>query len=345
MRGFAKPATKLMAGPPPPEGTLLLTREIIARSVPARAYVEAVREAYRQFAAGLIVLPGVGHVPGAEGAFHIKTAVRAVAPQRAVVKANGNFPGNPTRLGLPSIRGFIALLDATHGELLALMDSSEITGRRTAAASALAALLFARRESRRLALIGCGAQAGFHLDVFTDVLALESVELFDVHPDRAESFARLVQARNIRARVHDSAAAAARAAEIIVTSTPAREPVLRASDVAPGSFIAAVGADSAGKQELDAELLLRARVVPDVLTQAIHMGDLQHPVAAGLMSPSDIHAELADVIAGRSPARTDDDEIFVFDSTGTAITDLAAAELVFDAVAGDRELSRVRLGP
>jgi alanine dehydrogenase len=332
-----------MAGLPLPDGTLVLTSEFIAHRVPPCAYIAAVREAFLQLAERQIETPPVGHIAGYGGMFHIKSAVRTAPPRRTVVKVNGNFPGNDALEGPPVIQGFIALLDATNGTLLALMDSGEITGRRTAAASALAAQLLARADSRRLALIGCGTQARFHLDVLCRVYALEVVELFDVRVERAESLAHRIRSLGIVARVHDSARRAVRTADIIVTTTPARAPVLDASDVPAGCFVAAAGADSAGKQELDPALLLRARVVPDVLAQALSMGDLQHVVAAGLMTAQDIHAEFAHIVAGRAAARTQEEQIFVFDSTGTAITDLAAAELVYESALADPGQLRVRL--
>ncbi len=322
--------------------TLILARELIAQIVPPGAYLDAVRTAFRQLGSGEVATPPVAHLDGLDGKFHIKAAVRSTHPHRAAVKVNGNFPHNAARHELPVIQGFIALLDAERGAVLALMDSTEITARRTAACSALAAQRLAPANARHLALIGCGVQARYHVEALAQLFSLESIALYDNVAERAIELAGDLQDR-FNVEVQPSPAAAARGAQIIVTATPSRTALLDASDVDAGCFIAGVGADSAGKQELSPALLGRARVVPDVLAQAIHMGDLQHAVRAGVMTQADIHGELADVVLGRVPGRTSADEIFVFDSTGTGIADLAAAEIVYERAHDDPRALRIRL--
>jgi ornithine cyclodeaminase/alanine dehydrogenase len=302
-----------------------------------------VRSAFQRLGAGEIDTPAVSHLAGLDGAFHIKAAISATSPRRAAVKINGNFPHNFVRHGLPVIQGVIALLDGERGRLLALMDSIEITARRTAATSALAAQRLAREESRRLALIGCGMQARYHFEALAELYRFDSVALYDRSPGRAADLAQKVQDSRLLADVKSSAQAATLGADIIVTSTPSRAALLDVDDVAAGCFIAAVGADSAGKQELAPALLRRARVVPDVLAQAVHMGDLQHAVVAGVMTAQDIHGELADVVCGHAPGRSSDDEVFVFDSTGSAVADLAAAEIAYEIACRDPATLRIRL--
>jgi ornithine cyclodeaminase/alanine dehydrogenase-like protein (mu-crystallin family) len=125
-------------------------------------------------------------------------------------------------------------------------------------------------------------------------------------------------------------AAAVRASDICVTCTPARGPLILVDHLRPGQFFAAVGADSEGKQEFEPEVLRRSRVVADIVAQAATMGELQHAIAAGLMKESDVHADLGQVITGRKPGRTSDDQIFIFDSTGTALQDVAAVAMVYE---------------
>jgi ornithine cyclodeaminase/alanine dehydrogenase-like protein (mu-crystallin family) len=117
---------------------------------------------------------------------------------------------------------------------------------------------------------------------------------------------------------------------VCVTCTPARRAFLSRADVRAGTFVAAVGADSQGKQELEPALVASATLVVDLLEQCAEIGELQHALAAGLMKRTDVHAELADVVAGRRPGRTRADEITVFDSTGTALQDVAAAVVVYE---------------
>jgi ornithine cyclodeaminase/alanine dehydrogenase-like protein (mu-crystallin family) len=128
-----------------------------------------------------------------------------------------------------------------------------------------------------------------------------------------------------------------RASDVVVTCTPARGPLFAAQDVRPGTFLAAVGADSHGKQELDPRILARAKVVVDSLDQCAELGELQHALAAGLVSRDGVHAELADVVDERKPGRTSAGEVTLFDSTGTALEDVAAAAAVYEkAVAAGR---------
>lgn len=323
--------------------TLLMTREVIARAVSPLAYFEPVQNAFRRLAAGDIEAAPVSHLPVMDGGFHVKAAVSTRSPRRAAFKVNANFPNNPAQNGRPAIQGFIALFDADCGELLALLDSTEITARRTAACSAVAARLLARPDARRLAFIGCGVQARYHWDAFAPLFPFTSVSLFDRMPDKMAEFVTAMARTDLVTETTASAHEAAQGADILITTTPSRTALLGTNDVSSGCFIAAVGADCAGKQELTTELLLNASIVPDVLVQAIQMGELQHAVAAGLLTPQDTYAELGEIVSGRMPGRRCDEDIFIFDSTGTAITDLAAAELVFDIVSHRAGCPEIRL--
>jgi ornithine cyclodeaminase/alanine dehydrogenase-like protein (mu-crystallin family) len=326
--------------------TLLLSRaEIAALTAPAD-YIDAVAAAFRALAEGAWDSLPVGHVPGLDGAFHIKAATRRGAEPWVVIKINGNFPDNPARSGLPTIQGCLLLAHGGDGRLLAIMDSSEITAQRTAAASAVAARLLARRSADTLGLIGCGTQARYHLGT---LLALRefrwrAVHCFDVDATSAEALAALARGAGLVARTVDSPAAACRGAQVVVTSTPSRQPLLHAADVEPGTFVAAVGADNPAKCEIAADLMASARVVPDILAQAASMGDLRSALAGGAMTIEQVHGELAQVVCGRVPGRRHDGEIFVFDSTGTAIEDLAAADLVYRRAVKRSEPLRVAFG-
>jgi alanine dehydrogenase len=135
----------------------------------------------------------------------------------------------------------------------------------------------------------------------------------------------------------DDLRAALRESDVCVTCTPSRRPLVAGDDVTPGTFIAAVGADDRGKQELTPELVASSTLVVDVLEQCAEIGELQHVLAAGLMTREGVHAELGDVVTGRRPGRTRDEEITIFDSSGTALQDVAAAVLVYErAVASGR---------
>lgn len=309
----------------------ILPRADIARLMDFEAYVAAVEAGFRAHAEGRTLPPGVLHVPTSDGSFHVKAA-GIVEDERAfvAVKVNGNFPANRARHGLPTIQGAILLADARRGTPLALLDSAEITVQRTSAASALAARFGARADARSAAICGCGLQGRAQLQALAHGRMLARVCAWDVERGAAEAFAAEMSARHaVDVVVASSPAEAVREADLIATCTPSRAAYLFAHDVRPGAFIAAVGADSPGKQELEPALLARARVVADLAEQALTMGDSQHALAAGLMRRADIVAELGELLTGRARARTRAEDIVVFDSSGTALQDVAAALEVY----------------
>jgi len=322
--------------------TLLLSRAYIHERIAAGAYLPAMREAFLALDGGELQNPSPGHVRGDGGGVHIKAAAGIERFGKIVVKMNANFPGNPAR-GLPTTQGVVVMFDARSGELLALMDSIEITARRTAAASTLAAEHLARADSTRLGIIGCGTQAAYHLEALQDVFALTHVTCTDVDVRRADAFARQAESLGLNALVVRTAGECARGADILVTCTTSASPILCRADVGSGCFVAAVGTDSPGKHELAPDLMAAALVVPDDLAQAMEMGDTQHAVRAGAMTPASIHSELCAVVSGRRAGRTSPDEVFVFDSTGMAIEDLAAADLVFAHASRDENAPRFAL--
>jgi alanine dehydrogenase len=315
-----------MTAPP----VLLLSRDTISKLATTRDYLAAMQTAFADLAAGRFDVPAVGHVAGVGGMFHIKAAQRTGSPALAVIKVNGNFPSNRVQHNLPTIQGFVALLDAERGCVLALMDSIEITARRTAAATALAAKHLARPQSRTLAMIGCGVQALYHVEALRDVALLETVVFCDPSDEAANAFSARMRELNLSARRVVDAKTAARGADIVVTVTTSTRPLLGLGDVDSGTFVAGVGADNPSKHELDADLMKGTRVVVDSVAQASTMGDLHHAITAGTMKPTDVCGELAELVVGRVGGRSKDDERWVFDSTGLSIQDLAAAEMIYE---------------
>jgi ornithine cyclodeaminase/alanine dehydrogenase-like protein (mu-crystallin family) len=245
-------------------------------------------------------------------------------------KINANFPRNRETTNLPTIQGALILFDATNGQPLAIMDSAEVTKLRTAAASAVAARHLARGDSSTLAICGCGVQGRVHLDALKAVRPIRRVFAYDSDRRFAEAFASERGTADCAVMVSDSVAAACAEADIVATCTSATSPILHFGDLRPGTFVAAVGTDSEHKHEIAPDVLANSRVVADILDQCVQIGDLRHAIAAGAMTREDVHAELADVVTGRKRGRSDDAQIFVFDSTGTALEDVAAAALVYE---------------
>ncbi len=309
-------------------GTLLLQRHDVAALLDLGEAIEAVERAFRLHAEGNSLPPGVlsAYVPG--GGFHVKAAGLRLERPYFAAKFNGNFSGNTARFGLPNIQGVILLCDAENGYPLALMDSIEITIQRTAAATAVAARHLARPDSAVLTVCGCGNQGRAHLLALSRVLPLRRVFAWDADATRASAFARDFSGQ-LDVQAVEEPGAAARQSDVVVTCTPARRWFLGRDDVRPGAFVAAVGADSPDKQEIDPGLVAASKLVVDSLAQCADFGELHHALEAGVIARETVWAELADVIAGRKPGRTSPDEIIVFDSTGVALEDVAAAVGVY----------------
>lgn len=313
-----------------PADTLLLTRSDVADLLDLDTCITAVEEAFRLHGEGgdgaTTGVLGI-HVPG--GGFHIKAGTLRLSRPYFAAKTNANFPSNPAR-GWPTIQGVIVLADAEVGTPLALLDSMEITTLRTGAASAVAAKYLARADARTLGLIGCGNQGWVQLRSLCRVRPIKTARVYDRDRHLADKLARGLAAElGLEIEVAKGAADAARDVDIVVTCTSAREPILKVGDVRPGTFVAAVGADNPEKQEIAPALLAASRVVVDVLEQAATMGDLHHALAAGVIRREDA-VELGQIVAGRIPKGPASERVTVFDSTGMALQDVAAAAAVFE---------------
>lgn len=324
---------------------LLLARHDVEALLGFDGCTDAVEAAFRLHAQGLSLSPGVLSVPAREGGFHVKAAGLQLARLYFAAKTNANFPENPRRHGLPAIQGVIVLCDAEDGRPLAVMDSIEVTTRRTAAATAVAAKWLARSDSKSVTICGCGNQGRAQLRALGRVLPIERVYAFDVEGETAQRYARELSAElGIDVTASADLAEAVRKSDLCVTCTPSRRPILLREHVRPGTFVAAVGADSPEKQELEPRLMAAGVVVADVLEQCASIGDLHHALDAGVVTRESVHAELAEVITGRKPGRRSAEEITIFDSTGTALEDVAAAALVYEKASAAGVGLKVALG-
>jgi ornithine cyclodeaminase/alanine dehydrogenase len=322
----------------PPRGTLLLDRKTIASLLTLEDCIGAVEAAFRAHALGEALEPGLLHIEAPDGEFHIKAGGMRVPVPYFGLKANAGFFQNTTRFGLPNIQGLILLYSAENGYPLAVMDSGSITMQRTGAATAVAAKYLARQDSSVVSICGCGRQGHVQLRALTTVLPIERVNAYSIDDEEADRFAHemseelsieVKHAHDLKAAIGDS--------DVCVSCTPATEPYIQQSFVRPGTFLAAVGADSPGKSELDPRLLAANTVVVDLLEQCLSVGELHHAVELGLMTAQDVHGQLGDVIAGKVGGRSNEAEIVVFDSTGTALQDTAAAILAYERAIGSSQ--------
>ena len=309
---------------------LFLGRADVERLLTPAACQAAVEEAFRKLAEGAVPPPAILAMHAEHGSFHVKAGVLTADRPYFAAKLNANFPENGERHGLPTIQGVVVLSDATNGVPLAIMDSMSITALRTAAASAAAAKYLARKHWKTLAVCGCGGQAEAHIRAMLSVGRPERILVYDLDAEKAAALARKIEtAIGITVQAAEDLMRCTAEADVLVTCTTAKKYFVTRDMIGAGTFIAAVGADHEDKQEIDPRLLARSKVVTDLTDQAARIGDLHHAIKAGAMTSSAVHAQLGEVAAGLKPGRENDDEIVVFDSTGTGLQDVAAAIAVY----------------
>ncbi|HTD82455.1 MAG TPA: ornithine cyclodeaminase family protein [Gemmatimonadaceae bacterium] len=302
----------------------------VTRLLDMRACINAVEQAFRARGEGRLAKSSVAGLELGDGSLHAKLGALALSRVYVAAKVNANFPENPGRFGLPTIQGLVVLFDGSSGSPLACMDSAVITATRTAAASAVAAKYLALPDASSVSFIGCGTQARAHAYALPWVRQIHRVVLFDEQIGAAEQLAKELKSSRLEVKIAASVKEAATSSKIIVTSTPSRRPLVDVGDVSEGAFVAAVGADNEHKQEIAPSLLRAAAVIVDDLEQCAKIGDLHHALSLGVMQRKDVRASLDQVVAGLAAGRVNDQEIVIFDSTGVAIEDVAAAALVYE---------------
>lgn len=315
-----------------PRITRLLTQPEIDRLVDMKTAIRVVEQAFLAQARGEVLMPPKLYLRLPDGSDFRAMPSALLRPGFAAVaglKWVNVHPGNRSK-GLPTVMATIVLNDAATGFPLAIMDGLSITRLRTGAATGVATKALAKPRIDRLGLVGCGAQAWYQLEAVLQVRRVREVAVWGFRPGEARRFCDRVRRRVAAALVPvSSVRACVEGADLVVTITSSRRPLVQRAWVAPGTHVNAIGADAPGKQELDPQVLRAATVVVDDLAQAVHGGEINVPVARGQFSRRAIHATLGEVLLGRAPGRTHRDEITVFDSTGLAVHDLALGYEVY----------------
>lgn len=292
-----------------------------------REAMAAVEAGFAALGRGGVVMPPVLHleIPERDAEMDVKTAYVPGLPAMALKVSTGFFR-NPAR-GLPSLSGMMTLLSAETGQVEAvLLDNGHLTDIRTALAGAIAADRLARADATVAGIIGAGLQARLQLEALRLVRPIRSARLWGRDPAKA---ARLAGELTARLGLPVEAAPVERVvreADIVVTTTAAREPLVQAAWLHPGLHITAMGADAPGKQELDPAVLGRAdRIVVDRRSQCEQLGELRSALAANTVPSDHPIDELGEIVAGLKPGRQTADEITVCDLTGTGVQDTAIA--------------------
>ncbi len=244
------------------------------------------------------------------------------------VKVVTVYPDNGT-LDLPTVQSGFLLFDAHNGSMLGACEANELTARRTAAASALAAKYLARPDARRLLVVGTGAVGSLAALAHGAVRDYELVEVWGRRPEPATAVVETLVKAGVNARVCDDLDAGVAEADVISCSTGATEPLVHGRSLTAGTHVDLIGSFNATMRESDDDVIERSAVFVDTRDDAVLAGDLAQPIAAGRFAPTDIEADLAELVSGSHAGRTDQNQITVFKSVGTSLEDLAAARLAF----------------
>jgi len=317
---------------------LLLLREAEVRQLldPA-ACIAAVEQAFTAYSTGQAELPAVIHldVPEQQGEVHVKSGHLKGGKHFAVKVACG-FPGN-VALGIPASNGLVLTFDAATGVPSALLlDNGYITDLRTGAAGAVAAKHLARMDAARVGIVGSGAQARFQARMLAHVRNFHELRIWGRDAKKTQACVDELRRdpalpRGCKFRAAASVSDAVEGADIVITVTASREPLVRPEWIKAGALVIAVGSDAPDKQELDVGVLAKAnRIVADSLPQCLRLGEIHHAIELAAITEGQVAAELGEITAGLKPGRQSETEIIVCDLTGIGVQDVAAAALVLE---------------
>ena len=308
----------------------ILSEAETRRLIDPAAAIAVCRDAYAKLALGQVEQPDVLTIEVRQhhGEVHAKGG-HIHGTRFFSIKVATGFFDNAAR-GLPVTSGAVWVFSATTGFLeLIILDNGFLTELRTGAAGAIAADVLARRAVDTVGILGAGGQARYQLEALLAVRHPSRVLVWSRTRERAESYARdMSRAFDRSVEVAPSAERLVRDSDLVVTATPSDQPIVKADWVRPGTHITAMGSDMPHKRELEASLLGRGKLVVDRLSQCLTQGELHHGVDAGVLAPTDVYAELGEILAGLKPGRTSDDEITIADQTGVGVLDAAVANLV-----------------
>jgi alanine dehydrogenase len=302
--------------------TLLLDKRAVNSLLNMKEVLNTVEQAFKMWGEGKGNMPPKAYLTVENGDFR---AMPASLPGHAGMKWVNAHPGNRSH-NLPSVMAVLVYNDPETGYPLAIMDATNITAYRTGAAAAIASKYLARPDSRSLGIIGAGTQAHTQIRAHMELFNLNSVNAFDISTESVEKLASDLPEFPIKACTIEEAATS----DILCTLTPSRKPVVMNEWISAGTHINAVGADAAGKEELDPQILKRAIVIVDDIKQSTAGGEINVPIQKGIYSINDIHGTLADLVLGKIQGRTNSQDVTVFDSTGIAIEDIAVAGLIYE---------------
>ncbi|MEN3331270.1 MAG: hypothetical protein V7641_635 [Blastocatellia bacterium] len=311
---------------------LILNQREVESLLPMAECIPLMAEALRSLARGEMAQPlrMVISPPGAKGMLALMPAHKSGEPAAYGVKVIGVFPDNPVK-GLDAHQGSVMLLSGETGEVLALMNASAITAIRTAAVSGVATELLARETAAELAIIGASVQAHTHLEAMARVRHIKRARVASRSFENAKRFAEAMTPRYaFPIEAVETVESAVRGADLIVTATSSREPLIKREWIAPGTHLNVVGASIPAAREVDSATMACASLFVDRRESTLNeSGDYLLALRDGVIGPDHIRAEIGEVLITNKPGRTSAEEITLFKSLGLAIEDLASAEYLY----------------
>lgn len=289
-------------------------------------------EAYKAFSSGQVIQPDyIGiHLQAPRGEIDFKVGYCKTNEMISMKASSGGFLDNPTAHGVPNGMGSILLFDARSCALICVMDGSLLTGLRTGASGAVSVKALARKNSKKITTIGTGNQARMQIRAISLVMQIEEIHAWSRNPETLARFKTDIEGEfGFPVILADSKKEAVEQADILITATRGKGPLVEASWVKPGTHIVAIGTDQKGKQELDPEIFRHAKIVNDSISQCVEKGETFHPMKKKIITLDDIHGEIGEILLGKKPGRENDEEITIFDSTGMAIQDNTTAEKIY----------------
>lgn len=308
---------------------LWLNRKEVESLLDMRGALAVVEEAFRQHGLKKVQMPPKLYLFFKKHNGDLRTMPAYLEEQDITgVKIVNVHPDNPKK-GLPTVMALVILNSTETGAPIAVMDGTYLTDMRTGAGGGVAVKYLARRNSKTVGFVGTGNQARTQLMAINEIIDIEEVKATSTSEKHTLAFKEEMEKRISCDIIPEKSIREVCDCDILVTTTPSREPIVMNEWISEGMHISAIGADAPGKEELDPMILKRAKVVVDDLPQASHSGEVNVPLAMGLLAEKDIFGELGEVIVGKKKARTSDSDITIFDSTGLAIQDVATANLVY----------------
>lgn len=313
--------------------TLILSRAEMTGLLTPGEYNDCVEQAYRMHGEGRFYMDPKGHIVLAKYPGEWEAMPSYIEePEAAACKWVSIREKNREKFDLPTVFSILIYTHPETGFPLAICDGSHHTVMRTGSAAAVSTKWMARKNSKVLAIVGAGHMAAGVLATCNEIFAWEEVRVWSRSQGTLDHFVAEQQPLfpKLRFKPSTNIEQVVRGADVIVTVTPARGPIVKDEWVSPGTHIAALGADKGGDQELEGAIVKRARVFVDDIRQCRNDGEINVPLTQGLITEADIAGEIGEVITGRKPGRTSDEEITLFDSTGIALQDSATIPLEYE---------------